>query len=383
MTTAVRDTSALHDSLDRSGVAAAIKAQVAEGVDELTVDLRNALSLDASTLLLCAAVIATRARCGLGVVLRLPAEPAGRDFLRAWAFQAAVETAADVSLRRLVYPADRKHFGADPEPAPEPKIRVGVEGIVQRLEQERFFAAATYHLGANANVTDMIHREWSRWRKHLFVDGLGPHLRGPRQDVARVVIQELLANAAQHPDARIATVTATVSADTAGDRYLVIAMWDDGTSIIKTLRSCLDDGQPIRAMGAPAHEHFDLEPVGWPTERTFLDSSMEPDAFDADGELLVASLIAGISRKPSQPGVPEVKRPEPSDWEAHVGYGLYALYRSVINDFGGELHVRTQGHHLRLRAEQGDDHYVARVEKYADEPEFAGNLITALLPISS
>ena len=356
------------------------------GVSELVVDLREVTRLDASTLLLCIAVIATRVRAAARTVLRLPRAHAGRDFLRAWDFQAAVETAGGISLRRLVAAEDRRFFGeAASHYLPHAAVAAdgGLRGIVTRLEADRFFALGIYRLGETKMTMRMIQGEWSRWRRHLFLEGLGPHLRGPRDDVARVVIHELLANAAQHPGASVATVAATVTEDTPGDHWLVIAMWDDGTSIVDTLRACLRDGESLRATTAPIDEIFDVEPVGWESDRLPLTSSFRPDASCADGELLVASLIAGISRKPSQQAVEHVPRPEAGDWDDHVGYGLYALYRSVINDFGGELCVRTHGHELRLTAGDEPHCYRTRVEKYADEPEFAGNLITARLPIFS
>jgi hypothetical protein len=383
MTPDVLERPALPGLLDVAALDAAIQPQLDNRTEELCVDLQGAQRLDAGALLLCAAIIGTRARADLGVVLRLPREHEGRDFLRTWNFQTAVETSASVSLRQLTHPDDRHLFGEDQVHYVPQAIFSGVDpldGIVGRLEGQRFFASSTYRLGTSALITRMIQGEWSRWRRHLFLEGLGPHLRGPRHDVARVVIQELLANAAQHPNPTVATVASTVTPGADDARELAIALWDDGTSIVDTLRRCLTGDRGLRAMAAPVQETFALETIGWESAHGELDSSYDPEPSAADGELLAASLMAGISRKPWD-DVADVERPEPGDWEDHVGYGLYALYRSVINDFAGELHLRTHGLHLRLGASDRRGHYLMCVEKYADRPDFAGNMITVRLPI--
>lgn len=134
-------------------------------------------------------------------------------------------------------------------------------------------------------------------------------------------------------------------------------------------------------MSPPMAETFEVDAIGWHRDPVPLDSSYQPDRAAVDGELLIASLMAGISRKPWR-AVPTVERPERGDWDDYVGYGLYALYRSVINDFYGALDVRTHGHTLELRGGDDPHHYFVRVERYAEHPDFPGNMIVVRLPIA-
>ncbi len=69
-----------------------------------------------------------------------------------------------------------------------------------------------------------------------------------------------------------------------------------------------------------------------------------------------------------------------------VGDGLAALYRSVVDDFQGQLSLRSGSVFLNLKAGNATSaenrSYAAKLSKYPDEMQILGNMITVRLPIT-
>jgi hypothetical protein len=348
----------------------------------LLFDLRKADYVEASVLLLTVAVLAARVRSDRTMTLRLPEERRLRDFLRVWNFQDVVEAACAVRLRDIVHADDTQYFGEGGEPL-EPRLHSssGPTTLLRLLEQDGFFACRSYRLGDEAAETTMVRQEWSRWRDASVVDLFRHFLSGDPHELSRVIVTELTANAVEHPHARVACVTAAVEepADADEHSWLSLAVWDDGDSIIDTLRDAVDD-HTIRLARLLPPDRFRLKPVGWATERTGLDSDWTPQAGAHPAEFLIASLLPGITCK--LPGSSYARRPEERD-HVGLGIGLYAVYRSAIDSFGGVIEVRTGAYRLRVSRGAGRGRYELELEAYEEPYALLGNLVTVKLPYSA
>ncbi len=333
--------------------------------------------------LLAMSCVSRRARARSDITLRLPQAEDDRETLRRWGFQSAIEGAAGPLLLKLVAPDDQEHFGEPRRPFDCEPLDAGLEALVSRLGADGFFGLTLYELTARGALSRMIRREWHRWRNLVMLELLDSHASGPSKDIARVIVHELLANAIQHPDARTATVATSVeSSQEGGNPELVVAIWDDGRSIVETLREFVDKGLRTPDQ-SNEDDRFALHADGWSTSMSEVLSNWAPAGPVHDGELLLASLFPGISRKAHALGFPHVDRPEPVEWEGRTGFGLYALYKSAIDDFNGSLAIWSNRYVLQLSRSKLDANreYSVVVSRLRGSP-LQGNLISVRLPLS-
>lgn len=351
--------------------------------DPTGVDLRDADALNLEIMLLALATIAERARDQLPVHLRLPVTRRGRDRLRRWRFQETCEAAAGSSLRRLVAPADRHWFNEGSANGNGASVDSELARFALELERHCLLALASYRLGEPGALTRMIRCEWSRWRHPLVLQLLNDHAHGFGPDVARVLVHELLANAIQHPDASLAVVGASLEDPAGSNPVLLIGLWDDGKSLIETLGEHAARGLRARP-AAEVADVFYVRADGWTARQERIPADWDPcDATD-EAELLIASLLPGISRKPHVDTV-AVDRPEPVEWEQHVGFGLHALYRYTVDVFRGALSIRTGSYLLELAAateDRGEKAYDVYVRHCTDSPPLLGTIVTLHLPLT-
>lgn len=350
--------------------------------ERLTVVLRDVSFIDPIALLYLYAVLVRRAALGLNTELALPRSKAVRDFLRAWRFAEALTASTGVPFRKLVSPSDHNYFGEKQTHYLEAKAA----SLEEYLAAKRFFGLMTRPIESSARRGRLVEREWSRWRTPLILRVLNRHLRGEGRDVARVVIYELLTNAVQHPGAASVTVGSSVYGSVARgrrqDRAFAVSVWDDGVGIAETLREAMVVGS-IRAGDPATVDRFTLKPVGWEPREPVYESTWTPDGEASDAELLLASLFQGISQKAIRTDIEPIAMPGEEDRAAQLGDGLHALYRTVVNDFGGSLALRSGPLFMNVKAGKNGDptSYAVKLCRYADWPSFQGNMITARIPV--
>jgi hypothetical protein len=356
----------------------------------LCIDLSATRWLDVPALMHLLAVIAGRHRDALETRLRLPRLRRVRDFLRAWEFPTAVGDVSGLQFRRLVTEDGLRYFGEPQRYYLGTPTGLPTVDVYRRLLRERFFGFVVRRFDADEASTALMELEWNRWRSPLVLRVLNRHLRSAgseaAREIARVVIYELLANAVQHPGAtRIALSSKVDGIDledgSSATRLFTVVIWDDGTSIVETLRSCLIAGEPIRIGTATRIDDvFAVKPVGWTPSSDEYNVDWTPDRHASDEELLLASVFPGITQKAGRtiPSVPLPYGPRRSQ----VGYGLHSLYRSVIDTFGGSLAVRTGQTFMNLKRSPapGTVRYRAKIERLPGRP-FLGNMMTIRLPV--
>lgn len=353
------------------------------------IDLGDPAVRSAQGLLLAVALMAGPARTDASAPLRLPHSNVDLEQLRRWHFQPVCERAAGRSLRRLVSAPDRARFGVpSTEPETAPAGEFGEFGEFRfELERDGFFGLVDYDLQPPGAFTRLIRSEWERWRHPLVARLLRVHPPEVIGDVARVLVHELLANAIQHPYASRVVVGSSVD-DGPNGPHLSIAVWDDGRSVIHTLARVAPEA--LRASETPdwaaeITDGFDIVARGWEPESMFFSADWTPSAGHKPqpGELLLAALLPGVSRKHSEDDYATVDRPETVPWELRTGFGLHALYRCAIDAFGGALCIRTGDHWLRLtaaeRAEDGASRYRAEIDLL--DRELVGNFVSLELPL--
>jgi hypothetical protein len=358
----------------------------------LVIDLTAASFIDVTALLHILAVVAERKSAELETAIAIPESQKARDFLRAWDFPIAIAAATGQPFWRLVTDGSREYFGerqvyyTGRRRSVEPRRPESYQLLLRR----RFFGFLTYALGRGRNAAAIVEDEWSRWQGPLVLGVLNRHLAGPGADVARVVIYELLANAIQHPSASQVTLVSRATGIDADDRrtdgQLTVSLWDDGTCIADTLRACTIAGDPIRISEPVVADVFAIKPVGWTTDHPIVPISWTPNAEASDEELLLASVFPGITQKAARQ-TQTIPALQPKQADMQSGYGLHALYKSVIDTFGGSVSMRSGALFMNLgrntdRATRSMAGYRAKIVRMSGRP-FPGNMITVRMPIKS
>ncbi|MGA4727261.1 hypothetical protein ACPB67_07595 [Micromonospora taraxaci] len=313
---------------------------------------------DVAPLALIHLIAAVRARSLLGLIttFRLPSSPGTRWRLQEWGFAAALERAANAPMRLLVAMEDIPYLDA---PRSSPRLPPGgaARQVLQFLETEGLFGLVSYPLGMPDVARDMANAEITRWSSPLALALFERSLKGDPQDVARVLVQELVINLSHRQDARMTVIASEMHlpenrADV--DGQLVIAAWDDG--------------EPITAGGEMETDPLDafpsvvLRPMGPATSRT-LQLPEIPAA--------VRQLIAAVRpRRQDGGGAESYRRPRSE---------LPLLLDHVVNKFAGTLMLSCAGTAVRLRSDpSGEASFMAQIVPEALEN--AGNLIVMELP---
>jgi hypothetical protein len=360
-----------------------------EASERILLDLSNARYLDVAALMILLGVAAKRQASGLLTLLHVPRQRNVRDFMRLWNFPNAFQTVTGASFRQLVPEDDLRFFGEAQETYRHARSgRRGVDPALDALIGSRFFEFITNRFSGAGAAPELVEREWRRWRDPLVMEVLRTHLAGPGQDVARVLVYEVLANVVQHPLATCVSTTSYVSGsyfdDRRHDTQLTICVWDDGQTIHETLRAAALKSGTIRASTPAIPDRIALKPVGWQISSPHISVDWTPGVDAADAEFVLASLFPGITQKVAFKR-PTVKRFEAVPWESEIGFGLHALYRSVIDSFGGSIAIRSGSVFMNIKAnpdrrERPEVPYRAKVVVGAS-PTIKGNMITIRIPL--
>ena len=375
------------DGLDR---VLAADAPVADSSGGVTVDLRSATRTDPMALLHSLGTLSDCQRRGLYPTLRLPASHKARDFLRAWRFPHAATLVAGRRFGRLLAESDRDYVGEGQ------RHFTGVRStndpvvmIYDRLLQTGFFSLQTHMLDGIEADTAVVTDQLMCWQQPLITELLLTYLGAATVDVSRILIYELVANAVQHPDARVLAMTSKLDgidpADSNAAPMLSVGIWDDGTGILETLKGALLAGQQIRTQASDLTGNFVPQNVaGWDPSLSEYPAWFTPDATSSDGEIFLASLLPGISQKAYRL-VKSVRLPDGRLESDHPGTGLYHLCKFVVHATGGTLLIRSGKQYMRIRRDQGGTGYEIRyaADVISGLADFAGNLVVARVPLAA
>jgi len=402
------------------------------GTAPLLIDFADAKFIDIAVLVNCVAILVDRTEKGYESKIGLPKNRSVLDFLRVWRFLEAIEDVTRGDYMRFVLEGDRDLLNA-----PQ-RTYTGIGSALDVLEYDpdwtegngrlrNFFQFITFshpageRIQPNASFSGIPRALVARWSGALIQQVLKRHLGegAPQEDVARVLLYESIGNAVRHPDAgRIQVVSKfsrrppntrgvrgssdEPSRQPARDGSLRICIWDDGKSIADTLLPIVAAGKPIRTFGLPSYMCETTR-----VELRRFDETVTSVRFVNDGEpltqeqaneahLLFASFYPGVSRDVAQ-SIPKV---EPYDGKVSAnsvlsqlsgpGMGLYALRRTVLDQFQGQLFVRSGRYRLVMEVAHDQFRvrykvrYKAKITEYPDTfPPFRGNLLALDLPIKS
>jgi hypothetical protein len=166
--------------------------------------------------------------------------------------------------------------------------------------------------------------------------------------------------------------------------FLTIVFWDDGVSMIDTLKNAIHNDVVVRSSEFP-EKYCDylvkFENIDGATSSETIKSDFLPGKDTADYKILLATTFPGITCEPSGKG--QSSHPDLAPELLHPGMGLFTLLNTVIDIFGGSVAFRTKNYFMNIKpcAKGADTKYSASIRQFPSTPHFLGNLLTIRLPL--
>jgi hypothetical protein len=371
--------------------------------DVLILDFTDARFVDVIALQGVIAEIEGRNRLNLDTEFLIPRKLSVRQFMRRWHFAEALRDACGIPLSALVPSEDLKYFRgrASEEDEPEGYLPHRYEGLrgesaIVELESRFFFSFLTRRL--DTEPLSQVTKERARWKDRLVRSFFALHFDADGDYVPSRVVFEAMMNAVRHPNSTVVQAVAKLdgspkAADIWG--HLTIQFWDNGASIIDTLRAPLLKDKPIRY---PSDPEFDRQYLLFASEwgekrgaaQKFISKDFALTASSAEGAFLIGSVLPGITRDPTGEGLivdDEIIQKDPR--LAKPGMGLYLLVNTVVDIFSGSVAIRSGNSFLNIgRARKrdikqyGQHHYRVRLRTIPSSVSpYNGNSISIRVPL--
>lgn len=354
----------------------------------LQIDLTRTEYLDLVAAVYLIALASQRAHTGSRTVFRLPESKKVRDFLRVWRFPMGLRAATGISFVDLVDEADAHYFGENVSDDDQTYAGRLLHHGVDRLLSNRFFAITPFHLLPGRSHTRLVFDESRRWEQGVIRSVLRKHLRGPDGYLASRIVFEAMSNALRHPAATLLLTASKFefrNSSTGG--HFTLVYWDNGDSMIDTLKRAIMAGRPTRSEFVPElsrNYSVVIDPGGGSRRNVEVPGDFAPSPATEDELVFLSTCLPGITSDPE--GRHHVVHPllEASNpLHALPGMGLPVLLNTALEMFAGSVALRSQHLFMNIKA-LGGARYRAKIRRFQPwMPAFLGNMITIRIPIRS
>lgn len=187
--------------------------------------------------------------------------------------------------------------------------------------------------------------------------------------ISKHIIYESITNSIRHPNSD-KLVISCISPNNEKNYYTLV-IWDNGESIIKTLKEELIKGNAIKTedessddphscyckvkekpSGRPKADNFDYY---FSSEVPTLQNNQEGREYlKEEWFVLLASFFPGITRDPKGIDYNESKALGTEQKPALTGRGLTYLVNAAVRNFGGEVRVRTSNYFINIKKAEKD-----------------------------
>lgn len=381
--------------------------------DLLCIDFKDASYVDLATLMVLTSTISQRQHDNVETVIGLPNERKVRDFFKAWRYEEALLAATGIGLESITLDDDKSFFNEEQttyngQGEALEKLQWNPDWDRHITSKRNFFEFTTFSKPTASalttlekNISENTPRfESQRWNSPLIQEVLKKHLRenSISEEIARVIIYEAMSNAVRHPDSNVIQVASRFykPSSTKSNSNLLISIWDDGETIANTLLAVLKENRPIRTQNLPSYmqENILCQKKDFGAS-DYIEPIVISESHDVNrkteqlGRLLVFSTFPGVSR---HAGSPAITKDDSQKYIGGVvlerGMGLYALRRTVVDQFQGNVNIRSGQYFIRIGRpsrpleNKYNARYLYRIKEYPPNyKSFKGNLININLPI--
>ena len=361
--------------------------------DKILINLEECMFIEIASLAILFAFIRKRNLLGFTTKINLPKTKDVRDFLRTWDFEKAFDFTTGARFRDSVEKENLKYFGENKRISDNKYYNeVNLDGVT-RLLSNRFFSFKILLNDISISKAECIHYEVKRWEQELILSTLEKYLSSKGQFIASRIIYEGLTNAATHPNANFVLISSHFDMDRSlkikDKGFFTLIIWDDGLSMIETIKDALQQRLNIKNEEINEKEYKIYEKYQSPESLTsnIIKSTIMPSIESTEDEILLSTTLPGITS--------DIKG------EKHLstnfasisnnfkpGIGLYILVKTVLEDYQGSISFRTKNYFMNIKPplktiqRKYSARFQIKILKYPDlMPEFLGNLITIRLPI--
>ena len=398
----------------------------------VTVDMSEVVFIEIATMVYLCQFILKRTRQRLHTKLILPRSNSVMVILHTWRFFEVIEELTKEPISNFVE-GDGGEFR---------KLKVEIEGKsfykdinsdyfnkyysdkgMQSLVKKGFFSLVAIPFGTAKEKRFALKNQRLQWKSDQLISAVLERnlLRNDHVGnlFANTIIYECLTNAARHPKSDSLLMGSFFdfkkrSRQEEKNYHFTIVLWDNGRSIIDTLRDTIDKGENIRSEASfSLAQKNGLTSAFWikrdfasKSSANYLSYDWVPTKESENEDLLVSSFFPGISRDPmrkhhlfeNQDGTVDAKEVGDDELEEKYGpgLGLTFLLDTAVKDLGGEIAVRTKDLFLNVKNARKNimDEYKKASQKSVDsiyqaklfrhqnsDNAFVGNMITIRIPL--
>lgn len=407
----------------------------------IIIDLSDVSYIEAPSVIFLAGFIDSKLDEGVDVKIALPEKKEIRNLLRYFRFPVLLNQLTKKRFQDIVVFDSLKWFGENRNLKGDywafinNQKKVDDDSLADSLSRNKIFAEAIPFKDTfdKSNALEKLHSDWTGEEMKAW---LKSHMQGYELNKERLIpnriIYECVTNSQRHSNANKLVFAAIEKEQKKSKediekeqkeskediinteknerkKFLDISFWDNGDTIIKTLKTAIDSGLTIK------DEKLDKDNRTQKLQATYfvkykdnefdnklLNSDINPTIFKKDeGLILLASFFPGISKDPFGKDQWQIN-PDFINEDtalAHPGMGLTTLLNAAIDLLGGQVSVRVENYFINIKKPVNkkifevyknfdgikyEKFYQAKIEKYENaEPKLKGNMLTVRLPLKS
>lgn len=375
----------------------------------IRIDMGNVVYITAPCMIYLIATTNNLLSKNIEVRFHLPTDKGVRDILRIWRFAVVMKEVTGKGFASMVRTEDIQYFGESPLSGDYyDKFANNDEGLAELMKKD-FFSITSVPFEDDKEKSLAIDNQHKKWSEEIIKSILKRHLAkydGENENIIpNRIIYECMTNSFRHSEA-VKLITGAYF-DKVG-KVLTITYWDNGDSIVSTLKKALEENKVARNKEAGDEEkddsiHFTLyvksDNMDDENIKKYYHSDDDPTEEDSHGEILLAAPSPGVSRDPfgkiKYQGNPYLSATTKKFNKP--GMGLTTLMNAAIDLLDGAVVIRTGNYFVNFKKpkesikksyveESGEfKHetlYQAKIARYNEKmPVFNGNMITIRLPL--
>ncbi|MBL4900987.1 MAG: hypothetical protein JKX76_15370 [Colwellia sp.] len=358
---------------------------------EVVIDLSKVKFIEVVTQIYLLAFLNKRISSGKYTKIDLPKNKSVRNALRIWRFPDAIKEITDRGFYSLTTERSKAYFGENQTKVVQSKSNSDIAQIEDWLPKN-VLTITVFKGSLDYGLALQVAETWKQRNIQLIFERL---FKGSNNEFSSNIVYESIANAVRHPSAKKVVVASSLQArakeqnnKTSPNGYLTLVIWDDGESIVDTIRKGLERNGTVRHWKNDSF-NFDyklrIKKSGKTTSEKIISSDYSPSLDDDNEVILLSSLLPGITSRPEKENSTNHPSRTMQEDTGKPGMGLFLLLHTATVVFSGSVLIRTKDLYASIKCKNINDtkRFECKIENSIGENSFSGNMITIRLPLAN